>query len=86
MSHSCPHCHKNDRGVQCPDCEGTGVVSYCEDCDEQIAGDEEIRCCACQETYDQEIYHISLTCDGASVVNFCDRFYLLKPLGLLMAS
>ncbi len=55
MSHPCQHCEKNDDRVRCPDCEGSGVIGYCIDCEEPMAGDEHERCGECQEIEDDRI-------------------------------
>lgn len=89
MSETCPHCHKNDDRVQCPDCEGTRVVSYCADCDDQIAGDEDILCHVCQEKDDElierEEFIDALTYPNSTVDDICDRMPEQKPQKILMA-
>jgi len=57
----CPHCNGSGtipKGYsylahRCPDCEGLGELSACEDCSVQLPGDQTL-CHECEEVRDQE--------------------------------
>ncbi len=89
MTYVCTHCDKNDAGVQCPDCEGTGLISYCALCEIAIAGDIQVLCSECkqedQDRMESEEFVEWLTDPDSNVTGLCDRIRENKPAQLQMA-
>jgi len=56
MSHTCQHCGTSKSPTpDCPDCEGTVVISYCAICDTQFPGDMKVLCHTCEEFEDERL-------------------------------